>query len=375
MLLEGIKVIEAATFIAGPAAAMILGEFGADVTKVEPPEGDPFRNSAAAPGNPPSRFNYPFNMDNRHKRSVVLDLKQPRDRRRLYGMVADADVFVTNAPLGTRARLGIRREDLQPLNDRLIYASVTAYGETGPEAGRTGFDSTALWARTGLMDMVRPSPDSPPARSLPGMGDHPTAMSLFAAIMMGLYRRERTGRGGAVATNLMANGLWWNAFQTSAILCGVEHSRRASREDASNALHNLYRCRDGRWFHLVVLPEERNWPKLVTALGKPEWLEDPRFADRPARVANRHALITELDVIFAMRDWSEWRRILLDHAVSFGDIATLADIPDDPQMRESGALIPCDDPATGASLALAAPLFIEGEDRRVPAAAPPLGGD
>ena len=375
MLMEGIKVIEAATFIAGPAAAMILGEFGADVTKVEPPEGDPFRNSATAPGNPPSRFNYPFNMDNRHKRSVVLDLKQTPDRQRLYGMVADADVFVTNAPLGTRAKLGIRGEDLMPLNDRLIYASVTAYGETGPEAGRTGFDSTALWARTGLMDMVRPSPDSPPARSLPGMGDHPTAMSLFAAIMMGLYRRERTGKGGAVATNLMANGLWWNAFQTSAILCGVEHSRRASREDASNALHNLYRCRDGRWFHLVVLPEERNWPKLVKALGKPEWLEDPRFADRAARVANRHALIAELDAIFAMRDWPEWRRTLLEHAVSFGDIATLADIPDDVQMRESGALIPSEDPATGASLALAAPLFIEGEDRRIPAAAPSLGGD
>ena len=373
MLLDGIRVIEAATFIAGPAAAMILGEFGADVVKIEPPDGDPFRQSVGAPGNPPTPFNYPFNMDNRHKGSVVLDLKQNGDRVRLYDMVGEADVFITNSPLGTRARLGIRDEDLLPLNERLIYASVTAYGETGPEAARTGFDSTALWARSGLMDMVRPAPDAPPARSLPGMGDHPTAMTLFAAVMMALYRRERTGKGGAVSTNLMANGLWWNAFQTSAILCGAEHKRRPSREDAANALHNLYRCGDGRWFHLVLLPEDRNWPKLVAALGKPEWLDDLRYRDRPARVANRHALIADLDAVFAARDWPEWREILIRHAVSFGEIGTLADIPNDAQMRESGALIPCDDPETGASLALAVPLFLKGEDRRKPKAGPELG--
>ncbi len=372
MLLDGIRVIEAATYIAGPAAAMILGEFGADVVKIEPPGGDPFRQSVGAPGNPPSAFNYPFNMDNRHKRSLVLDLKQETDRARLHALLREADIFITNAPPGARARLGIRSSDLTPLNERLIYASVTAYGETGPEAARTGFDSTALWARTGLMDMVRPAPDSPPARSLPGMGDHPTAMTLFAAVVMALYRRERTGKGGVVSTNLMANGLWWNAFQTSAMLCGAEHKRRAAREDASNALHNLYCCRDGRWFHLVVLPEDRNWPKLAAALGKPEWLGDPRYRDRAARAANRHALIAELDALFAARDWPEWREILVRHAVSFGEIGTLADIPGDVQMRECGALIPCDDPETGASLALAAPLFLEGEARRKPRAAPAL---
>ena len=311
MLLDGIKVIEAATFIAGPAAAMILGEFGADVVKIEPPGGDPFRQSVGAPGNPPTAFNYPFNMDNRHKRSVVLDLKQKEDRERLYAMLREADVFITNAP---------------------------------------------------------------PARSLPGMGDHPTAMTLFAAVMMALYRRERTGKGGAVSTNLMANGLWWNAFQTSAMLCGAEHKRRPAREDAANALHNLYRCRDGRWFHLVLLPEDRNWPKLVAALEKPEWLDDPRYRDRPARVANRRALIADLDAAFAARDWPEWRDILIRHAVSFGEIGTLADIPNDAQMRESGALIPCDDPETGASLAVAVPLFFEGEERRGPTTGPALGG-
>ena len=147
----------------------------------------------------------------------------------LHRLVARADVFVCNTPLESRRRLRIRWEDLAPLNTRLIYASVTAYGERGEEAARSGFDSTALWARTGLMVLVRPAPDSPPSRSLPGMGDHPTGVSLFGAIMAALYRREKTGQGTMVSTSLMANGLWWNAIQVQAALSGARWSpgRRA----------------------------------------------------------------------------------------------------------------------------------------------------
>ena len=194
---------------------------------------------------------------------MAIDLRTRDGQGLLHRLVSDVDVFVTNAPLDSRARLRVRYEDLAPLNARLVYASISAYGETGEEASKPGFDSIALWARTGLMDLVRASPDVPPARSLPGMGDHPTGMSLFAAIMAGLYHRERTGRGTMVATSLMANGLWMNAIPVQGILCGARTEVRPPREEAISALANLYRCRDGRWFMLTITGDERHWESFV----------------------------------------------------------------------------------------------------------------
>src|SRR6266404_2336754 len=277
-LLDGLRVIDSASFIAGPVATTILADLGADVIKLEPPDGDPYRHRTGGPGVPDSPYNYRWIVDNRTKRGLALDLRRAEGRAVLHRLVRSADVFVTNTPLDSRARLGIRWEDLAPLNTRLIYASITAYGERGEEAPRSGFDSTALWARTGLMDLVRPSPDSPPSRSLPGMGDHPTGVSLFGAIMAALYQRERTGRGGMVSTSLMANGLWWNAIQVQGILCGARTPVRPPREESVSALANLYRCRDGRWFLLSLTADERRWEPLAKALGRADLLSDPRFA-------------------------------------------------------------------------------------------------
>src|SRR5918994_4720807 len=221
-LLEGLRVLDVASFIAGPVATTVMADFGADVIKIEPPAGEPYRHRTGGPGVPESPYNYRYIVDNRTKRGLALDLQKPEGREVLYRLVPKTDVLVTNVPLDSRKRLKITWEDLEPLNPRLIYASITAYGERGEESPRTGFDATALWARTGLMDLCRPSPDAPPARSLPGMGDHPTGMSLFAAISAALYRRERTGRGGMVSTSLLSNGLWWNAIQVQAALCGAK---------------------------------------------------------------------------------------------------------------------------------------------------------
>src|SRR5437867_3195504 len=268
MMLAGLRVIDAASFIAGPVATTILADLGADVIKLEPPAGDPYRHRTGGPGVPESPYNYRWIVDNRTKRGLALDLRAAEGRAVLHRLVERADVFVTNTPLDSRARLGIRWEDLAPLNARLVYASITAYGERGEEAPRSGFDSTALWARTGLMDLVRPSPDSPPSRSLPGMGDHPTGVTLFAAIMTALYQREKTGKGTMVATSLMANGLWWNAIQVQAAPSGARVEPRPSREEPATALANLYRCRDGRWFLLNVLNDERDWPTLLRAIER-----------------------------------------------------------------------------------------------------------
>ena len=283
-LLDGIRVIDAANFIAGPVSTTMMADFGADVIKVEPPTGDIYRVRGA--GYPPSAYNYPWIVDNRTKRSVAIDLRTEDGQKLLHHLVRDVDVFVTNAPLDSRARLRVRYEDLAPLNPRLIYASISAYGETGEEASKPGFDSIALWARTGLMDLVRASPDVPPARSLPGMGDHPTGTALFAAIMAGLYQRERTGRGTMVSTSLMANGLWMNAIPVQGILCGVRTEVRPPREDAISALANMYRCRDGRWFMLTITGDERHWEAFARGIGREDLLTDPRFAATPDRRAN-----------------------------------------------------------------------------------------
>jgi formyl-CoA transferase len=370
-LLDGIRVIDAASFIAGPVAATVMADLGAQVIKVEPPAGDTYRLRNA--GYPPSPYNFPWIVDNRSKRGLALDLRAEAGQRVLHRLIAGADVFVTNVPLDGRARLGVRWEDLAPLNPRLIYASITAYGETGAEAARPGFDSTALWARSGLMDLVRPSPDSPPARSLPGMGDHPTGMSLFGAIMAALYQRERTGRGAMVSTSLLANGLWLNAIPVQGILCGARTVVRPPREEAVDALGNLYRSRDGRWFLIALTPDGRRWQDFAAAIGRPELHADPRFATPAARRTNARALIGILDAVFAGREWGEWRAILEASGIAFGVVGTLEDVPHDAQMRDSGALVPIDDPRAGARLTVSSPLAISGQEKVPATMAPGIG--
>ncbi len=208
-LFADLKVIDCASWIAGPAAATILSDFGADVIKVEPPgAGDPWRASTPIPG---KTTDYYWQLTSRNKRSLAINLKHADGLAALYRLIASADVFVTNFPLPVRDRLKIAPSDLLPLNPRLIYASFTAYGEAGDEAAKTGFDATAYWARTGLMDMVRATEDTEPTRSAPGMGDHPSATGLYAAIVTALYRREKTGKDGMVQSSLLQNGLWANA--------------------------------------------------------------------------------------------------------------------------------------------------------------------
>jgi formyl-CoA transferase len=205
------------------------------------------------------------------------------------------------------------------------------------------------------------------------MGDHPTGVTLFAAIMTALYQRQRTGKGTMVSTSLMANGLWWNAVQVQAALCGARVEPRPPREEAASALANLYRCADGRWFLLNVLNDDRDWPKLLQAIERPDLLDDPRFAVTPARRANARALVPILDAVFAKRPWAEWRTILHDHQITFGVVATVDDARDDRQMVASGALVPFDDPRAGAPLTVASPLWIEGGARVPPRYPPDLG--
>jgi len=373
-ILQGIKVLDVASYIAGPVATTIMADFGADVIKVEPPGGDPLRKLHGTPGLPQtSGVDFAWQVDNRNKQAISLDLSTEGGRDVLRRLVSDCDVFVTNFTRPARARLGLTYADLQPLNERLIYASLTAYGETGAEADKSGFDTTAYWARTGLMHLVRPSPDGPPARSLPGMGDHPSGVALFGAIMLALFERARTGRGRKVHSSLLANGLWSNAFYAQAALSGATVELRPARENWPNALTNHYRSRDGHWFILAVVDQDRQWHRLLAAIERPELADDPRFVDLAARAGHVTELTTLLDEVFAAKDWAEWRQVLDEHRLTFGNVAAPGDVHDDAQMVAAGALMPVDDSRIGSRYLIDSPLWVEGVRKRKPNPAPALG--
>ncbi len=367
-LFSGLKVIDCASWIAGPAAAMILADFGADVIKIEPPgAGDPWRASTPIPG---KTTDYYWQLTSRNKRSVAIDLKHTDGLAVLYRLVASADVFVTNFPLPVRERLKISDTDLMALNSRLIYASFTAYGEVGEEAGRTGFDATAYWARTGLMDMVRASGDTEPARSAPGMGDHPSGTGLYAAIVTALYRREKTGKGGLAQSSLVQNGLWANACFVQSRLFGEDIAIRAPRAQAPNALANHYRCRDGRWFIMALHNEQRQLRGFLQAIGRTDLAEDPRFATSDNRKKNGRALVEILDAVFAQRDYATWRDTLNAAGVTFGGVHTVNEASSDAQFQQIGALIPY---ADGKGLTIASPFHLDGETKVAPTRAPSVG--
>ncbi len=342
-LFAGLKVIDCASYVAAPAAATVLADFGAEVIKIEPPgEGDPWRTQYKRPGMPPSEHNHPWLMDDRNKRSLVLDLKAEAGRAVLERLVAQTDIFITNTPLPARERLRIRYEDFAANHPRLIYASLTAYGEVGDEAGKTGFDATAYWARSGLMDEVRTDHLTVPARSVAGMGDRPTAMALYGAIVTALYRREKTGLGGEVRASLMASGMWANAYLIQARLCGTLFPPRPPRTESISATGNIYRTADDRWI-MLALSSERQWPLLASLLGKPELATDPRFLTGEDRRVNAVILMGILDQIFPTQPLAEWRARLDAAGLTFGVVGTVAEIVTDPQALAAGILRPLAD--------------------------------
>jgi crotonobetainyl-CoA:carnitine CoA-transferase CaiB-like acyl-CoA transferase len=370
-IFDGLKVIDCASFIAAPAAATVLSDFGAEVIKIEPPgRGDPYRALPQVAGNPTSAHNYVWILESRNKKSIALDLTKEDARAALYRLVAGADVFITNYPPPVRRRLRVTYEDISPLNPRLIYASFTGYGEVGEEAHRPGFDSNAWWARSGLMDIVRSHAGAPPARSVPGMGDHPSATALYAAIVTALYRRERTGEGAHVGSSLMANGAWANGVFIQAQLCGATFYPRQPRENAINALTNHYLCRDQRWLMLSLLDQERQWPLLAACVGREELVRDPRFATASARQAHARELIAILDAVFASKDLAAWRAVLDAKDLITGAVATLEDIPGDKQMLANDVLVPF---GNDGMLTVNWPFWIADADKVAPRHAPAIG--
>ena len=343
--LSGIRILDVASFIAAPVAATVLGDYGADVIKVEPPgEGDPNRTIAVvASGYPKSPVNYPWHLDSRGKRSLAIDLKNEQARAAFDRLIAMADVLITNYPLAARRGCGSTTRPCRQVNPRLIYASFTGYGETGPDADQLGFDTNAYFARSGILDGARYD-GAVPAVAMPAQGDRPAGMALAAGIMIALWNRERTGRGTKVSSSLFANGIWANGNAVQAALVGAPLPKRPPLDRPRSALANAYRTRDDRWFQLTLVREDRDWPGVCRAIEREDLTRDPRFADLPLRRSNGAALASLLSGVFATRDFAAWRERLKRHAIplppSAGPRTSLTTSRRSPQARSSRPPIP-----------------------------------
>ena len=289
-ILSGVRVIDCGTYIAGPASATVMSDFGAEVFKIERPQGgDLYRALADLPGFAKADTNWGWILTSRNKKSVALDLSKPEGRAVLLRLVRTADVFVTNYQQTLLDKFELTWDHLHQENERLIYAHLTVYGETGDDASAPTFDALAYWARSGLMMSVVGA-DGTPGGPRPGMGDHPTSMSLFGAIMLGLYQRERSGKGSKVGTSLMASGAWANACDLQAKFCNAQFPQRGEGGTPANPLAAGYVSRDGKAFLVVLLDPDVEFPNLCKALGQPELSTNPLFIDNNARAENAEAL-------------------------------------------------------------------------------------
>ena len=370
-LLEKITVIDCASYIAGPAAATIMSDFGARVIKIESADiGDSYRSLLRLPGLPESDENYPWILTSRNKESLALDLKFKEAHVILHKLIKKADIFITNYPFPIRAKLKINSEDILEENKKLIYASLSPYGEKGDEKDKTGYDATAWWARSGLMHAVRNNSNSEPSSSTPGMGDHPTASALFGAIMMALYKREITGEGSEVSSSLMANGLWSNGIYNQAALCGANFVENTGR-GTKGALAEKYKCKDGRWFILVMLNEEREWPLLLKCLKRKDVNDDNRFNTRESRAKKSLELMKILDEEFLSKDWGQLRELFEKSGVTFGSISEPYDHINDQQISDNEFFTKFTDKED--LLTVDSPIFMKDEKKRKPQTAPEIG--
>ena len=376
LLLKGIKVIDAASFIAGPASTTILSDFGAEVIKIEPPKiGDSLRHLIMRTRrvNPQSERDYCWHLTSRNKKSLALDLNSEKGQEILRELVKDSDVFVTNMPEKTRQKLKIRAEDLLPINDRLVYGSLTGYGENGEDSHRTAFDVLAWWARSGLMDVVRPSDNSSPGSIPIGMGDQPSGVALFASIMTALYRREKTGKGGEVYTSLMANGAWSNGSYIQAGLFNADFPDRQI-EAPLHPFGGRYKTKDGRFLLLAIIDAAKEWPKFLKAMNLEYLNEDEKFSSFKNLNSNFRDLYKILEEQFAQYNLSEVIDKLKNSGVTFGFMNKSNDLSEDQQFLDSEVLIKYDNKAFGDnSLTVNSPVFLKNEPKKVPEKGPELG--
>ena len=369
-IFSGLKVVDLASFIAGPSAAVILSDFGADVIKVEPPSGELWRHAHKLPPQPVADDAYAWHLANRNKRGMTLDLKSPSAHQVLEKLVKWADVLIVNTPHPARARLKLNYEDVAQWNPRLIYADITGFGDKGPDANLPGFDITSYWARSGLLSMTRDA-GAPPTWPVAGSGDNATAVGLYSAIVTALYRRERTGEGGYVTTSLLAEGIWSASVSIQAALCEAKFFGLHDRKDPANAAMNVYRAADDTWFGLIVTSDKLE--AVTKAIGRADLLTDPRFADPAKLMANMQELTAILDEVFCAKPMAHWYEVFSSVHVTFGAVCGPQEVVNDPQLRLNDIIVPLDGAGGKLTSTISSPIQVHGVAKRPAKRAPELG--
>ena len=371
-VLDGIKVIEVGSMAAAPSSAVILADLGAEVIKVEPLNGDMWRHGNMVAPMPPSKIQYTTFIQNRTKKSVALNLKEPEAQEALYKLVETADVFLTNSPQKVQERLKQTYEDIRKVNPKIVFAWINGFGLHGPDKDAPGFDYTAWYARTGLMEELRPKDGDPVPLPVAG-GDMNTATALFSAIMTGLFHRERTGEGIKVSTSLMSNGLWTNSSYVQAALVGAPPTQKYHRTEWPNPVTGgVFKTKDGRYIIIVEL-NPKNVVTLRDALGADHLKGDERFATPELRFKNHQVLFDEMQKIVGSMELSEVADRLRKGGVNFSVVQTTEEVTRDEHMIANGCFPEVE--GVDGIRTIDSPIQIEGFEKVKPQKPPTVGGN
>jgi crotonobetainyl-CoA:carnitine CoA-transferase CaiB-like acyl-CoA transferase len=367
--LEGIKVVEMGFWVAGPSTAAILADWGASVIKIEPPDGDPFRGLFGFMGG--DSANPAFELDNRGKRSIALNLTTANGLAIARRLLGEADVFVSNVRPGSLERLGLDYATLSAANPRIVYCQVTGYGPDTPDRDRAAYDVGAFWARAGVAAVLRAG-DNPLPQQRGGMGDHMTGLGAAGAISAALFHRERTGEGQRVAISLLRLGAYMLGWDLNTVLRTKMPIQPYDRFHAPNPLINCYQAGDGRWFWLLLLQGDRHWPDLLKAIGREELKDDERFSNIIARAMNARVLAETLDGVFAEKPLVEWSEAFDRADVWWAPVQTLDELAQDPAAEANGVFVEVEGP-DGAVRMVASPVDFYGTPWKATTGAPELG--
>jgi crotonobetainyl-CoA:carnitine CoA-transferase CaiB-like acyl-CoA transferase len=339
-IMDGIRIIEVASWTYVPISGAVLAEWGADVIKIEHPEsGDPQRGLAAMGLVPsgPGGVAHMMELPNRGKRSVGIDMRTPEGRELLLKLCETADVFVTNFRPQARRKLRIDVEDVRAVNPKIIYVRGSGQGQRGPDAERGGYDGCTFWGRGGAADIMSDPDDYPVAQPGPAFGDVLGGLTIAGGISAALFHRERTGEATIVDNSLLGTAMWATAATSMAAgLFGFSRMPKGDRTKSPNPIVGTYKTSDGRYLSLVMLESDRYWGDIVTRLGAPELEKDPRFIDAAARRENATACIGLLDELFAKKTFDEWKVILQDATGVWAPIQNPAEVLEDPQAIANG---------------------------------------
>jgi len=370
--LSDIRVIELGVWVAAPAVGALLADWGAEVIKIEPATGDPMRWVFGSIGASKDLPNPAFTLDNRGKRSAVLDLAEPSDRDRLERLLDGADVFVTNLRPDALEKLGLDPAATVERHPRLVYCSISGYGLRGEERNRPSYDLGAFWARSGLSHQMADR-DGVPLNARGAVGDHITGLAALAGVLAAVLEQRHTGRGRVVEVSLLGTGAYVLGWDLSLQLALGKVAGPEAREKNRMPLMNSYRTSDGRWFFFIGLEMDRHLPTVCRALGHPELLEDPRFADAPAIRRNASALIALFDDIIGRRTLAEWSAEFERAGVWWAPVRTPAEVLADPQLVANAGIVElagdADDPGPRS---IGGPVTFSDVSRR-PGPAPGLG--